>query len=218
MKTLIIFDVDGTLVRGQSQQVFLKLLRKKNICKLTDYIVISLWFIAYKLSIIKDTNKIREIAYSKLLDFDISKLDKIMSEEFHLFKNIIYKESYNLIDKHKKLNHKLLLISASVDPIIKKLSNEFKINEYLCTRLDVHNNKFTGKILGDALYGSNKRTKIEEYLDKSKIKFDEIIYYADHISDLPIFEFVDIPICVNPDKKLKEIALKKKWKIIHFDN
>lgn len=218
MKTLVIFDVDGTLVKGQSQKVFLKLLRNKNICKFTDYVFISIWFIAYKLSIIKDTNIIREIAYSKLADFNISKLDKIISEEFHLFKNIIYNESYNLINKHKKLNHKLLLISASVDPIIKKLSNEFKIKDYLCTILDVHNNKFTGKILGDALYGSNKRTKIKDYLNNSKIKYDKIIYYADHISDLPIFEFVDIPICVNPDKKLKEIALEKKWEIIHFIN
>ena len=217
METLVIFDVDGTLVKGQTQKVFLKLLRSKNICKFLDYILISLWFIAYKLSIIKDTNIIRKIAYSKLKDFNVSKLDKIVSEEFHIFENIIFNESYNLINKHKKLNHQLLLISASVEPIIKKLSNEFEIKEYLCTKLDVQNNKFTGDLLGEAVYGYNKYTKINEYLNNSKIHYNKIIYYADHISDLPIFEFVDIPICVNPDKKLKEIALNKKWEIIYFE-
>ena len=214
MKTLVIFDVDGTLFKGQTQKVFLKLLRTQNICKFIDYFFISLWFIAYKLTIIKSTKKIREIAYSKLKGFKVSAIDKIISANFFLFKNRIFKESYNLINKHKKLNHNLLLISASVDPIIKKICNEFKMQEYLCTRLDVQNNKYTGNLLGDALYGNHKCIKIKEYIKKSKISFNSIIYYADHISDQPVFEFVDIPVCVNPDKKLKKIALEKNWEII----
>jgi len=214
MKTLVIFDVDGTLFKGQTQKVFLKLLMAKKICKLTDYFFISLWFIAYKLTIIKSTKKIREIAYSKLKGFKVSAIDKIISDNFFLFKDRIFKESYNLINEHKKLNHNLLLISASVDPIIKKICNEFKMQEYLCTRLDVQNNKYTGNLLGDALYGQSKCVKIKEYINQSKISFDNILYYADHISDQPVFEFVNVPICVNPDKKLKKIALEKKWKII----
>ena len=62
-KVLVVFDVDGTLINEQTQKIFLNILRQERIATLSDFMILSFWFIAYKLHIIKDTNYIRNKAY-----------------------------------------------------------------------------------------------------------------------------------------------------------
>ena len=43
---------------------------------------------------------------------------------------------------------------------------------------------------------------------------DKVYAYSDSIYDLPMLEFADYPIAVDPDDKLKRISEERKWTII----
>lgn len=54
MKELVIFDIDGTIIKGQSQVLFLRYLLSIHRITRVFYLKILLWFILYKLGIVKD--------------------------------------------------------------------------------------------------------------------------------------------------------------------
>ena len=45
---------------------------------------------------------------------------------------------------------------------------------------------------------------------------ENISFYTDSHNDLPLLEFVQIPIVVNPDHKLDLISKEKRWKKLTF--
>lgn len=71
----------------------------------------------------------------------------------------------------------------------------------------------TGKI-GKLNHGSEKVKNLKIWLDKKDVKEESIWAYADSESDLPLLEFVDKAIVVNPSEKMKFISQKKGWDII----
>ncbi len=215
-KNLILFDLDGTLIEGQTQKIFLGIMYKEGILSFWDYIKIYVWFISYKLGVTKDTQKVRVYAYKKLANQTVEKIERIIETHFSCFSNKIYPNSFNLINTFKKNGDEIFIISASIEPIVRKICNQFSINNYLCTKLEVDNDVFSGNISGIPLYGDEKIARIKNYIDNANKSYNMIYYYNDHVSDIGLMEFVDIPICVNPDFKLKNIAEKKKWEILYW--
>jgi phosphoserine phosphatase len=107
--------------------------------------------------------------------------------------------------------------SASTEPVIQVICRELGIDDYIATKLRLLDGEtFTGKIEGRAMYGSQKVGACKDYLQRSTCTYTQTIFYADHISDLELLEFVDIPICVNPDFRLRRIAKARQWKILRW--
>ena len=79
------------------------------------------------------------------------------------------------------------------------------------TELWTFRGKYTGYMYGRNCYGSAKRYRLytESFFPKHS---DKNRAYSDSISDLPLFDFADIKVCVNPDKRLKSHALNNKDK------
>jgi len=210
-QTLAIFDVDGTLIEGQTQKMFLDILREEGIVSFVDFLLLSLWFVAYKLHVVKNTDTIRHQAYRKLVHKKTPEIETIIEKYFHRFQEKMFLDARKVIQQHQRSGHDILLCSASIEPIIRRISQEFHIKTYLCTELEIVENTFTGNIKGHALYGSQKYLQLHAYLQQHHYQYT--FYYTDHISDLDILELVNIPICINPDPRLRAIATIKKWEI-----
>jgi 1-acyl-sn-glycerol-3-phosphate acyltransferase len=217
-KDLILFDLDGTLIEGQTQKIFLDILRDEKIVTLYDFTLLTLWFIAYKLRIITKTKKARKFAFRKLANRQVIEIEKIIETHFSKFRNKIFHNSLEIINKFKSQNDKIIVISASIEPIVKMICKELSLDEYICTKLDVYDGKFSGNFVGIPMYGDEKINQIKNYLTHQGKKFNKIYYYNDHISDIGLMEFVDVPVCVNPDPKLRKIAIEKKWEILNWKN
>src|SRR3546814_5773150 len=64
----------------------------------------------------------------------------------------------------------------------------------------------TPAIEGANCYGGDKKLRVEAFLTKAGIAREaaHIRFYSDHDSDLPIFEWADEPVAVNPSKARSE--------------
>jgi HAD superfamily hydrolase (TIGR01490 family) len=215
-QNLIFFDVDKTLIKGQSQNIFLNLLREEGLIPYVEYVKITIWFIAYKFGIVKNTSRIRQIAYKNLENVKTKEIDAILNKNITQLQAKIYIQAKNLINEHKIKGDKVVLISASTEPIINLVCKMILADDYLCTKLEIENERFTGKISKQAVYGSEKLKLVKLYLENSNNNFNKTFFYTDHISDIDLLQFVDIPICVNPDNKLKKIAIEKRWKVVFW--
>jgi len=181
------FDVDGVIVKGQTQKFFIKYLLKKRKISLWLYIKIYLLFIFYKLGLVKETIKIREKVIKYFKGQDVAEFEKIFDDFFEKeIKQRINKKVFNLIRKHLENKDIVVLTSASLEEIVERIKNYVGANFVIATKLGRNSGKYTGEIDEKIPYGENKVLKIKEFLEEKKYTFEESYAYSDHISDLPL--------------------------------
>jgi len=167
---------------------------------------------------VKNPKKIMDYSFSFLKDKRIEEVDEIVDI---FFKNVlckfIFSEIVDIINKHKEKERELIIISNGADILVKRVADFLDIKNYIGTRLEIINGKFTGKILGDIVYGKNKVKVAEEFIKKNNFNLDNSYAYTDHISDLDLLLMVSNPFAVNPDNFLVAEAKKRNWPVLKFN-
>jgi len=217
MSELVILDLDGVIIKSQSQQIFLNYLFKKKLIGLFFYLKIYFWFVLYKLGLVNDPKKIMDYAYSFLKGKKTEDIEKIVEIFFNeKLQQFIFSEIIDIINKHKSQGRELVIISNSVDVIVSRVAKFLGIKNYISTQLENTDRIFTGKILGDIIYGKNKITVVKEFIKNNNLNLNNSYAYTDHISDLNLLLMVKNPNAVNPDRFLFTKAKKNNWPILIF--
>jgi len=100
---IVILDVDDTLIKTQSQQLFIKYLLKKGLLSYLKYFKIMIWFIFYKLGFVSDPQKIAEYSFELFKDKNVSDIEKISKDFFdNNLSKYFYEEALNLLKEHKE--------------------------------------------------------------------------------------------------------------------
>jgi putative phosphoserine phosphatase/1-acylglycerol-3-phosphate O-acyltransferase len=217
MKELVILDLDGVIIDGQSQQIFLNYIFREKLVSLFFYSKIYLWFVFYKIGLAKNPQKIMDYAFSFLKDKKIGDIGKIVDTFFtEKLEKFIFPEIIGIIKEHKEKNREMLIVSNAVDIFVKRIAYFLEIKNYICTKLEVVEGKFTGKISGDIIYGKNKVNMASQFIMENSLNFDNSYGYSDHISDLNLLLMVSNPYAVNPDKLLLKEAKRRNWPVLKF--
>ena len=216
-KTPVFFDVDGTLVKGQTQEILVRYLYKEGKVKFFFFIKIFLWFLIYKLNLVRDVFTIRKKTFENFAGWKVTEFETLVEECFEKeIKPRIFPEGLKLIQLYKRENYEIILTSASLSNVVEVLREELGTTFTLSTKLAVEKGRFTGKISGLIAYGENKVKMAKELVHTNKMSLEGSYAYTDHISDLPLLELVDNPVVVNPDRKLRKIAMKNNWQTYSF--
>jgi HAD superfamily hydrolase (TIGR01490 family) len=216
MKELVIFDIDGTIVRGQSQRLFLKYLLSVHKIKLSFYLKLMMWFVLYKLGLVKDPKKPMEYAFSFLKGKSVEEIASLAHEFFEkVLKENIYSDVLDIIKEHRSLGREVMLVSNAAEPIVKELALYLNVTQYICTTLEIEDGFYTGKI-GDTVYGEHKTDMIEQFFKIHDWNLNTAWAYGDHLSDQSLLSIVKHPVATNPSSSLSKIAHKKHWPILVF--
>lgn len=217
MNELVIFDLDNTLIKKQSQALLLFYALEKRLISPFFYFTVMIWFIFYKLNLVKNPRKIMEYSFTFLKEKDVVDFKQIIDDFFkEKLKFVIFVDVLKIVNTHKAKGRKILIVSNTIECIPKKIAEFLNINYYIGTRLEIKNNKFTGKIDGDIIYGRNKISAIKKFVIKNNFSLKGSWGYSDHHSDIPFLELVNFPVVVNPSRKLLEKAQKQKWPVLKF--
>jgi len=216
MKELIIFDIDGTIVKGQSQRLFLKYLMSAGMITRIFYIKLMTWFVLYKIGLATNPNKPMEYAFSFLKGKSVGEIASLAHDFFEKkLKSYIYPEALNIIAEHRQAGRTIILVSNAADIIVKEIARHLGVSEYLCTILETDSGLYTGKVYG-SMYGGQKADAITEFSSKRGFELKNAWAYGDHISDSRLLSIVGHPVAVNPSPKLELMARGKDWRITKF--
>lgn len=216
-KKLYIFDIDGTMIDGQSQFYLIFFLYKIKKINLSNLVIIFFWFIFYKLKIIKDPTKIIYYSYELFKLLSVSEVDLIMDDFFK--KKLKFKLHKDVIKKIKDLKRNgdvVILLSNCIYPLAKKIGEYVNADYVVANKLEVINGVYTGVLSGCMVYGKNKVDSLKEFLKTNNIIFDQVYAYADHSSDRFLLDEVDFPYVVNPNREMSSLAKENNWGIITF--
>jgi HAD superfamily hydrolase (TIGR01490 family) len=125
----------------------------------------------------------------------------------------LFSEASAEITFHKENNGRVVILSSALHQICERVSEFLGMDGYLCSSLEVSDGYLTGRADGRLCFGEEKLNRMMEYCKKNTMNPSESWYYGDSISDLPVLEIVGNPVCINPDRELKKVALKRGWKI-----
>jgi HAD superfamily hydrolase (TIGR01490 family) len=216
MKELIIFDIDGTIVKGQSQRLFLKYLMSVNLITRSFYIKLMTWFILYKMGIVKDPEKPMKYAFSFLKGKSVVEIAKVSHDFFEKrLKLYIYPEALSIIDEHRRAGRTIILVSNAADIVVKEIAAHLGASEYICTLLETDSGFYNGKVNG-SMYGEQKADAVKALSSKQGFDLKNAWAYGDHISDSHLLSLVGHPVAINPSPKLGSMARQKDWPILTF--
>jgi HAD superfamily hydrolase (TIGR01490 family) len=213
---LAVFDVDGVLVKEETQKLLACYLFYRGKLGIGLFLKIVAWFVLYKLHLIKDSFPMRRQAYRIFRGWREDDMHKIMRDFFReVIAPRISGDAIRLLRGHQERREDVLLLSASLSCVVELFAQYLKVPEYIATHLKITEGCYTGDILGDVPYGENKVKAFKQWLEKTS-GYDQVVVYADHISDLSLFELADERKVVNPDGRLRDLAHQRGWSINDF--
>ena len=188
-KKIYLFDLDHTLVDFDSFKKFIfqiaiidKILISKKIFRLFYY---------YLLHSYSKNKTIFKSKFIKCLieGFSSYEIDKI--SRLFVKKRIIPKINKKLLKliKLNRRNHKIYIVSASLNIYIKYIVKELKITGEISTTVSL-NKKTFGKIIGSNCFNIEKKNRLKKTILNLYNK--KIIFFTDdEISDLPLINLSD---------------------------
>lgn len=218
-KKIAVFDIDGTLVDGQSQKYLLDYLFKKKVISKSYYYRVLTWFIFYRLGLARSPKKVMEYAYTFLKGKNEKEVDGML-ELFVTEKlsKYFFKKGKEAVTNFKKKGREIFFISNMPEPLLKSIAKHYDVTFYCGTKLTVDKDgNFDGSIKGNIVYGVEKISALYSLLEKENFTLKGSWGYGDHISDIFLLGRLKNPVVVNPKKKLLNYAKKKQWKIEKFN-
>ncbi len=215
--TIVIFDLDSTITKKDTYVAFLLSILKTYPQRLLRCGFLPFAILIHKAGI-KDNSWLKETFLTAIAGGLSQSQLSACSDQFieKLKKKGIRSKALQEIQQHRDTDHKLILASASFDFYVKKLGHQLGFEAIVCTRPSWNeHNKLTGKIDGQNCYGKYKLMRLKEILNIDKNDITTIAY-TDHHSDVPLLEWVDKAIAVNPTRKLQQIAMKRNYTIVDW--
>jgi len=125
------------------------------------------------------------------------------------------------LEAHKAAGDVIIIASAAVDIIVEAVSRHLGVEYWVATEMAWEDDRLLAEFASKNCYGAEKLNRILTLFDENTdLKhFDtHITFYSDSHSDIEMFNFCDIGVAINPNRKLQNIAAKLGIEIIDWNN
>ena len=212
---LAIFDLDHTLLNGDSDYLWGEYMVANNIVNSDEYQRLNQSFQEDYHRGELDNDRYLQFALHPLTQHPVESLYQWRKDYVeNWIKPIIATKAPALLDKHRQQGDTLLVISATNFFITEPIAEMLNIANLLATKPEIIGDQYTGKYLGIPTFREGKVTALNHWLETSRLSLDGSYFYSDSINDLPLLEEVRHPVAVNPDEALSRIAQQRNWPIL----
>lgn len=212
---LAIFDLDNTLIGGDSDYLWGQFLVEQEIVDRNLYETANAEFYRQYCSGSLDIHEFLEFALAPLAAHDTLKLQHWRQQFIEeKIKPILLPAARDLVRKHQQQGDTLLVITATNHFVTEPIVELYGIPHLLATTPEFRDGRFTGKCAGIPCFQDGKVQRLEIWLDKNTHSLNDSWFYSDSHNDLPLLEIVHNPVAVDPDDRLRKLALEKSWPVI----
>jgi putative phosphoserine phosphatase / 1-acylglycerol-3-phosphate O-acyltransferase len=211
------FDMDNTLLSEASGRLYLQWLRKTGQLSLHSWAYISGQVGLYIIGVMSFPRLItRLMVYAGGTDeAEAWRMSEAWFDS--MLRHYIADGGRERIQWHRQQGHHVAIVSASTPYAVKPIATALDLGEaYIATELEVHEGRFTGRVIEPACYGAGKVERALTYAARHGIDLRKSYFYSDSASDLPLLEAVGHPVAVNPNRKLSGIAAERGWPVMRF--
>ncbi|GLS91581.1 haloacid dehalogenase [Psychromonas marina] len=214
---LYIFDLDETLLNGDSAMLWHQFLLREGIIQDDNFLAED-----ERLMMLYSQGQLDMQQY---LDFCIPPLTSKTIEEIYVLVEQfiesdinprIFPQAKQLIKQLQQQGKAIIIISATVNFLVSKIALSLNINQHLAIDLETNNNAYSPKIKGVATYQQGKVIRLKAWLAIQATQYQTLHFYTDSINDLSLCEYADIINVVNPCSMLASKARQNNWQHLHW--
>jgi HAD superfamily hydrolase (TIGR01490 family) len=212
---LAIFDLDHTLLSGDSDHTWGQFLVDKKIVDPSHYEKQNNYFYEQYKAGGLDIYEYLTFALKPLTDNPLATMHALRDEFIELrIKPLITQKSRELIAKHKHAGDDLLIITATNAFITRPIATLLGFSELIAPEPEIIDGQYTGAITGIPSFHQGKVIRLEMWLTEKSMNLDGAFFYSDSHNDLPLLNIVDHPVAVDADEILTNTATRNSWPII----
>ncbi len=213
--TLAIFDLDNTLIAGDSDHLWGRYLCEQGLINSDDYENQNEAFYRDYQAGTLDINAYLRFALAPLAGRAPDELAQwhrgFMQDKIE---PIMLPAAHALIDRHREQGHTLLIITATNAFITGPIAARLGIEHLLACEGEQIDGVYTGEPSGVPSFHSGKVTRLRQWCESQGEELHGAWFYSDSHNDLPLLQLVDNPVAVDPDERLRQHANAAGWPII----
>ena len=215
---LILFDLDNTLLAGDSDYEWAQFLIEKGVINRETHEARNLQFY--------NQYKAGTLDIVEFLDYQLKPLashpqallrqwrDDFVAQKI---RPIITRQSRELVSTALAQTEHVLIITATNRFVTETIATELGVKYLIGTEPEEINGEFTGRVSGTPSFREGKITRLNEWLAARNLHWDSFNttrFYSDSLNDLPLLEKVHEAVAVDPDDTLRAHATQRGWPII----
>jgi HAD superfamily hydrolase (TIGR01490 family) len=208
-----LFDVDRTLVTVNTARLYVRWRLSLNQASLLDYARMTHVLFQYALGTL-DVDKAARVAFQAVRGQDEALLrDECLAWYRRVVRPYISSHGRREVERARGEGQLVALLSASTPYLTEPLAEDLGIEHVICTRLEVADGVFTGAWEPPLCYGPGKVERARVWAAEHGVDLSRSTFYTDSISDLPMLEAVGTPRVINPDPRLRLLALRRRYPV-----
>jgi len=212
---LALFDLDNTLLDGDSDYAWAQFLIEEGVLHAGDYNAKNDYFY--------ERYKDGTLDIHEFLDFQLAPIARRPRAQLDAWHNefmqrkvrpMILPGAPELIAKHS--DALTAIVTATNRFITQPIADELGVANLIATDIEEVDGTFTGKPRGTPTFREGKIERVNEWLASRgrKLADFESWFYSDSLNDLPLLERVTHPVAVDPDATLRAHASARGWPVI----
>ncbi len=218
---LTLFDLDGTLIPGDSDHAFGEFMvrigwaeaaqhRRRNDAFYRDYLAGTLDIAAY-------------------LEFSSAPWrGRSAAEQGHVRQRFmaevmapqIQPQALALVQRHQQAGDLVAIITATNEFVTRPLAQAFGVADLIAVELARdHDGGYDGRIHGVPSFREGKITRVDQWLaGRGQVwgDFERTTFYSDSSNDLPLLERAHQAVATNPSPALEALARARGWQVLRL--
>jgi HAD superfamily hydrolase (TIGR01490 family) len=216
---LTLFDLDHTLLAGDSDALWCEFLMDKGLLPRKEFEPLNQDMVA--------RYKAGTVGAQEFADFYVGTLAgktprqwEPVRQEFLVTQIVprIPQAAMDLVEKHLDAAELVIMTTATNRFITELTAMYFGIEHLLATEAELVDGLFTGRTSGTLNMRTGKVERLKDWLHARghSLRAFRGTAYSDSINDLPLLEAVGHPVAVDPDAQLAAIARERSWPILQL--
>lgn len=214
---LALFDLDNTLLRGDSDHAWGEFLIDKQLVDESAHRERNDYFYEQYRQGVLDIHGYVAFTLEPVMHLDPDQRERLLAEFMeHSVAPIVLGKGQALVRRHREAGDFCIIITATNEFITTPIAALFDVDLLIATELQTEDGRYNGKIQGTPCYQEGKVAKLSAWIAAQGDRFElrDAVFYSDSINDLPLLNEVATPVAVDPDRSLRERAHTQGWEIL----
>jgi len=213
--TLAIFDLDNTLLGGDSDYLWGQFLVEQGLVDGEAYERENQRFYDDYEAGTLDIHEYQAFMLRPLTEYPLTEMlawrEQFIAEKIQ---PILLPRAVDLLERHRTAGDTLLIVTATNRFITAPIAERFDVPHLLATEPEFTEGRFTGRLIGIPCFQHGKVERLDQWLAETGHDLAESWFYSDSHNDLPLLGRVTYPVAVDPDATLAQHARERGWPII----
>ncbi|HZD66528.1 MAG TPA: HAD-IB family hydrolase [Acidimicrobiales bacterium] len=122
-----------------------------------------------------------------------------------------------LLEDHRAAGRPLVLTTTTPLDLVVPLAEALGFDDVVATRYAAEDGVYTGGLAGEFVWGLGKLAAVRRWAEDHRVDLGASFAYTDSVYDFPLLSRVGHPFAVNPDPRLRALALLRRWPVLFLD-